>query len=153
MLNTLPREQYRITLGMGEYEYYLDIQDRRLYLTTPIDNDVMDFGMSNAMSLTDNIISYNREDQNLAISDRKPIRLYINSPGGDIVEGFSLVGAIETSKTPVYTINVGQWSSMAFLIGIAGHRRFSLPYMTFLMHDGSSFTYGSAFLLYFFLNL
>lgn len=33
---------------------------------------------------------------------------------------------------------------MAFLIGIAGHKRFSLPKASFLMHDGSIFLYGSA---------
>lgn len=32
---------------------------------------------------------------------------------------------------------------MAFLIGISGHKRYSLPNMVFLMHDGSNFMYGS----------
>ena len=60
-----------------------------------------------------------------------------------MTEGFTLVSAIELSKTPIYTINMGQWSSMAFLIGITGHKRFSLPYSSFLMHDGSIFAFGS----------
>lgn len=67
----------------------------------------------------------------------------IVSPGGDIYEGFSLVEVIKMSKTPVYTYNMGQWSSMAFYIGIAGHRRFSLPSAVFLLHDGSYGAYGS----------
>ena len=71
------------------------------------------------------------------------ISLYINSPGGNLNEGFALIDAIKISKTPVYTINVGQWSSMSFLIGITGHKRFSLPSATFLMHDGSSGAFGS----------
>ena len=77
-------------------------------------------------------------------AEREPIRLYINSPGGDVTEGFALISAMELSKTPIHTINMGQWSSMAFLIGIAGHKRFSLPKASFLMHDGSIFLYGSA---------
>ena len=80
----------------------------------------------------------------IPIEDRRPIRLYINSPGGDVTEGFALVSAIELSKTPIWTINMGEWCSMAFLIGITGHKRLSLPNMTFLMHEGTSFAGGSA---------
>ena len=32
---------------------------------------------------------------------------------------------------------------MAFLIGITGHKRLSLPTASFLMHDGSTFAFGS----------
>ena len=32
---------------------------------------------------------------------------------------------------------------MAFLIGITGHKRFSFPNSYFLLHDGSSFAYGT----------
>ena len=90
------------------------------------------------------IIDCNRIDEGKSPAEREPIRLYINSPGGDVTEGFALISAMELSKTPIHTINMGQWSSMAFLIGIAGHKRFSLPKASFLMHDGSIFLYGSA---------
>lgn len=89
------------------------------------------------------IMQCNKDDMGIDTKERKPIIIYINSPGGDINEGFPVIAAIELSKTPVHTVNVGQWSSMAFLIGIAGHKRFALPYTTFLMHDGSDFMYGS----------
>ena len=79
----------------------------------------------------------------LDLINNDDISLYINSPGGNLNEGFALIDAIKISKTPVYTINVGQWSSMSFLIGIPGHKRFSLPSATFLMHDGSSGAFGS----------
>ena len=59
------------------------------------------------------------------------------------MEGFSLIGAIKLSKTPVYTVNTGIWYSMAFLIGITGHKRFSLPYSAFLMHDGQNAVWDS----------
>ena len=142
MVRELPQE-CRMNMTLYDYEHYLNVRDRRLYLVSDINSSESDFEMSVATNLVDDIISYNREDYGIPASERRPIRLYINSPGGDIIDGFSLVGAIETSKTPVYTINIGQWSSMAFLIGITGHKRFSLPYMTFLMHDGSTFMFGS----------
>ena len=144
MIKEFPKDQCKISICMGEYERYLDQLDRRLYLTVPIEDGAFDFDMTVATEIVDNIIAYNREDRDLPKEERKPIRLYINSPGGDVTDGFAIVNAIKISKTPIYTVNIGQWSSMAFLIGITGHRRFSLPNMTFLMHDGSTFTFGSS---------
>ena len=53
-----------------------------------------------------------------------------------------MVSAIELSKTPVYTINLGEWCSMAFLIGITGKQRYSLPNSTFMMHEPSTLVGG-----------
>ena len=138
----------QLQLGLGDYEQYKIFMDRRIYLTTQIvctddEDGCDDYYRSATMRAVEDIMDFNRADIDVPVTDRKPIRIYINSPGGDITEGFSLLSAIELSKTPIYTINIGQWSSMAFLIGIAGHRRFSLPYMTFLMHDGSSGVFDS----------
>ncbi|MBQ3413271.1 ATP-dependent Clp protease proteolytic subunit [Candidatus Saccharibacteria bacterium] len=147
MVHELPKD-CRVTLALEDYEHYLDTVNRRLYLTSLIetsDNESAGYAMSSASCIVDSILAYNRKDaeDGIAPQDRKPIRLYINSPGGDVTEGFAVIGAIELSQTPVYTINIGQWSSMAFLIGITGHKRLSLPNMTFLMHDGKTFTYDS----------
>lgn len=124
-----------------------DLENRRLYLYGEImDIDAEEGAIAIASSvgeLVECIFEYNRADAGKAVELRKPIKLYINSPGGDQNEGFSLVDAITLSKTPIYTINVGQWSSMSFLIGITGHRRFSFPHATFLLHDGSSGAFGS----------
>ena len=146
MLKDFMPDQAKISLNLNEYLAYQDYLDRRLYLNTAISyiEGIVVVGESSiANELVGWIFDYNRDDQDKPIEERKPIRLYIDSPGGDMTGGFAIVNAIKISKTPIYTINVGQWSSMAFLIGITGHRRFSLPDMTFLMHDGSLFTSGS----------
>lgn len=127
----------------------IDKMDRRLYLygsiLTADDEDINMVGSSMVADIIEKIMEFNRADKNDDIDpeQRTPIRLYINSPGGDVTEGFALIDVIEASKTPVYTINVGEWSSMSFLIGIAGKKRFSLKHATFLLHDGSSFVGGS----------
>ncbi len=150
MLHDFLNEDIRLSIDtdIGEYEdRVLNLKDRRLYLTFEIeDADTEGLYKSRTTQIIDDILAINRCDsQNkVRLKDRKPIRLYINSPGGRVSEGFALISAIELSKTPIYTINIGAWSSMAFLIGIAGHKRLSLPYTTFLMHDGSTFTYNSA---------
>lgn len=147
MIFDLPMEKLHFEINMEDYEKYLALQDRRLYLNSGIktsEDECDGVYMSKVSQMVDDIIAYNRKDNESKDGIRKPIRIYINSPGGDITEGFSLVSAIELSKTPVYTINTGQWSSMAFLIGIAGHKRFSLPHMTFLMHDGFNGAFDSS---------
>jgi len=146
----IPKEQLRYNCDINDFSYLQEVNDRRYRLYGPIeamsDMDSQDPSLDVPMVpwLVEQILQCNREDCNLPIDQRKPIRLYINSPGGDMMDGLALVNAIELSETPVYTINVGQWCSMAFVIGITGHKRFSLPGMTFLMHDGSTYTRGSS---------
>ena len=84
------------------------------------------------------ILRFNREDKedNIEPSKRKPIILYINAPGGDVAQGYALVSVIACSKTPVYTVAFGMCASMAFLVFLAGHKRFAFPFAIFLMHDG-----------------
>lgn len=114
-----------------------DIADRRLYINTEIDSDVTDH-------IVYHIMRYNRMDKDLRTSERRPIVIYINSPGGSVVDGYGIIDAILTSQTPVYTVNVALCASMAFLVFLAGERRYSMPHSEFLMHDGSTFSYGSA---------
>ena len=133
---------------LWDFKRERELGDRRVYLygeILPLDSDDGFYADASIASfIVEQILDINRIDDGIDPEEREPIRLYINSPGGDATEGFALISAIEISKTPVYTINMGQWSSMAFLIGIAGHKRFSLPKASFLMHDGSIFLYGSA---------
>lgn len=137
-----------INCDLWDFKRARELEDRRVYLygeILPLDSDDGFYADASIASfIVEQILDINRIDEGIDPEEREPIRLYINSPGGDVTEGFALISAIEISKTPIYTINMGQWSSMAFLIGIAGHKRFSLPKASFLMHDGSIFLYGSA---------
>ena len=113
-----------------------DRQQRKLWLETEItQNSVSD--------IVHAILQYNREDIGKSIDDRQPILLYICSNGGEVDAGYSLIDVIEASKTPVYTINLGYWYSMAFIIGIAGHKRFATRNSKILCHDGMSMVYAS----------
>lgn len=134
-------------LNFGDYGDD-DIENRRLLLYGSIDDidskTEEDAEISKTGKICKQILRYNREDKGKPEEEREPIFLFINSPGGDYTEGFPLIDIIELSKTPVYTVNMGQWSSMAFLIGITGHKRFALPHATFLMHDGVSGGFGTS---------
>lgn len=141
--NELP-ENLRVTADLFDYRLFreqeADRGSRRLYLRGEIPSVEDDDSTSVSIDeLVDKIREFNREDKTKLEADRTPIRLFIDSPGGDISAGFKLVDAITTSKTPVYTINESKCYSMAFLIFICGSKRFSTPKATFLMHDGVMF--------------
>ena len=108
-----------------------DIDNRNFFINSDIDDDCIN-------SIGYHILRCNRLDKGIPIEDRTPIRLYINSCGGDIYAGYSLIDIIKTSKTPIYTINEGVCMSMAFLISIAGQKRYAFPHSVYLMHEGYS---------------
>lgn len=89
------------------------------------------------------IIRINREDKNIPIEDRKPIKLFIDSPGGDLETTLAFVGLVGLSKTPVHTINAGIAYSGGGLILMSGHKRFAMPNSQTLIHSGSGGTYGT----------
>lgn len=144
----LPALEPKINTAIDEYLHYKDVSERRLWFNTSVagmdDVDVVDATTLLATDIVHHIIQYNRDDEGVPVDKRKPIKLYINSPGGDIYEGFALIDAITISKTPVYTYNVGMCASMGFLIYIAGQKRFILPRSMFLLHDGFNGSWSSS---------
>lgn len=122
--------------SIDEYFYLRDLRQRKLFINTAIDQ-------SSIIAIIRHIMQYNAEDRNIPVEKRKPILLYLTSEGGQVDAGFELIDVIQNSKTPVYTINLGYWYSMGFLIGIAGHKRFASANSKMLMHDGSTFVYNS----------
>ena len=73
-----------------------------------------------------------------------PIVIYIDSPGGSLNATLSIIAAIQISKTPVYTVNLGKAWSGGFFLLIAGTKRFALPYSSYLFHEGSTALGGDA---------
>lgn len=122
---------------LQEVFYFKDLKNRRLTLNDDIDQ-------STVHEIVRHILQYNRDDMNLRVEDRKPIVLYVCSNGGEMDSGFELIDVIKNSLTPVYTVNLGYQYSMGFLIGLAGHKRFATKNAKYLIHDGSSFIYGSS---------
>lgn len=123
--------------GLIDQVFYLqDLKQRKLFL----DDEVTQYTVQ---EIVRHILQINREDYGKPEAERQPILLYVTSNGGDVDSGFKLIDAIQCSKTPVYTVNLGFQYSMGFLIGLAGHRRYATRNAKFLMHDGSNFIYNS----------
>ena len=66
-----------------------------------------------------------------------PIRLYVNSPGGDVNSGYAIFDTIRYIKSPVSIINTGLCASIATVINVAAkkERRYSMPNAKFLIHQ------------------
>lgn len=122
--------------SIDELFYLKDLKERKLFLNR-------DINQASVASVAHSILQFNRDDKYIPPEKRTPILLYLVSNGGEVDSGFELIDIIQNSKTPVYTINLGYWYSMGFLIGIAGHKRYATANSKILMHDGSYFVYNS----------
>jgi ATP-dependent Clp protease protease subunit len=125
-----------------ERVYQNQLQYREIILNDDVTEDIIEL-------VTVQIMNFNREDdeaeETLKEYDRKknPITLFVNSSGGLVDDGLSVVSAIRASKTPVHTVVLGKAYSMGFLILIAGHRRFAQAYSAIMYHQISSGTIGT----------
>ncbi len=105
------------------------LKERKIVLNDTIDMCILE-------DVTLQIIKFNKEDQGLPREKRKPIYLYLQSPGGNVIHGFSLVDVIKASETPVYAVCFSNCSSMAFHLFIACEKRYAFKHSILLSHDG-----------------
>lgn len=75
------------------------------------------------------------------LGTKDPINIYINSSGGSVYDGLTLISLIESMQDEGYeinTINMGYAMSMAFLISVIGTHRYAFRYATYMVHDIAS---------------
>lgn len=116
-------------------EFYRRLKNREILWNDDIDDATIDIALY--------IKKWNDEDKALAIEDRQPIKIFINSDGGYVATVLHVIDMIHLSKTPVYTIGMGRVYSAGGLLLMAGHKRYIFPHTSCLIHDGSSGAIGS----------
>lgn len=89
------------------------------------------------------ILKWNTADKNIPQELRKPIYIYINSDGGDVIIGTQILNTIEASITPIYTVGFAKCASMASYILAAGHKRYCFKNTVVLYHDGQTGYFSS----------
>ncbi len=109
------------------------LKDRIIILGVPIDDHVANVVIAQLLYLES-------EDP------KKDIFLYINSPGGYATSGLAIYDTMQFIKCDVSTICIGQASSAAALLLIAGAKgkRLSLPHSRILIHQPSGAIQGQA---------
>ncbi len=115
--------------------YYRNLEDRVIWIDYGVDETILEVSKL--------IMQFNKEDRDIPVEQRKPIKLLLYSYGGDGQACFSLLDIIALSKTPVWTVNMGVAMSAGLLILLAGHKRFCLKNSTALAHSGSGGASGT----------
>ena len=75
---------------------------------------------------------------------KKPIKLYLNTPGGSVYDGLAIIDTINYIEPDVETIGIGLQASMGAMLlscGAKGHR-YCLPNARIMIHQPSSGTEG-----------
>lgn len=98
--------------------------DRIIVLGTPIYEDTANIVMAQLMFL-------NSQD------NKKPIQMYINSPGGSVVDGLQIYDMMQLIKAPVQTVCTGMAASMAAILLAGGEKgmRGALPNSEIMIHQ------------------
>lgn len=135
----LPPEATMQLADPSMVNYYQCLDNRILWVDGEIDITLLE--------ITRLIMYWNIQDKGIPVEDRKPIKLFIFSPGGNLAETMHACSIMQMSKTPVWTVNMGMAMSGGFLLLINGHKRFTMPYARAMFHRGSggaAGTYGQA---------
>ena len=76
----------------------------------------------------------------------RDINMYINTPGGSVYDGLSVVDTMEFIKSDVSTICMGMAASMGSILLVSGSKgkRFALPHSRVLIHQPLGGTKGQA---------
>lgn len=115
-------------------EFYRRLRDREIVWNDVINDCMIDIPLY--------IFKWNKEDAELSVEDRRPIKIFINSNGGDVNVTLFTASVIALSKTPVITIGMGRAYSSGGLLLMAGHKRLIFDTTSILIHDGSTGAIG-----------
>jgi ATP-dependent Clp protease protease subunit len=112
-------------MGKREDENEQILRDRGIILLTGgIDVEM-------AARIYGEIIAYNTEGK------VEQIQMIVNSLGGEVSAGFSIIDMMESSRIPVHTFGTGEIASMGLMVFMAGARgkRMITPRTSILVTD------------------
>ena len=74
------------------------------------------------------------------------LTLFINTPGGSVIDGWAIIDTMELSRIPIRTVGVGSIISMGVPIFIAGTKgeRIMTPNANVMAHTFTSYLYGKS---------
>lgn len=79
-----------------------------------------------------------------SIDATEPVHLYISSPGGSVLDGYSIIDIMDRIEAPVYTYCLGMAASMGALIFISGQKRHMLKNSELMLHQPLGGVQGQA---------
>lgn len=134
-MNTLvPMVVEQTNRGERAFDIYSRLlKERVIFVTGPIE----DYGAS---LITAQLLFLEADNP------KKPISMYINSPGGVVTAGMAIYDTMQFIKPPVATLCIGQAASMGSLLLCAGEpgMRAALPNARIMLHQPSGGFQGQA---------
>lgn len=117
---------------MSKDNIYIDTEKRVVYFHTNVNEDTIS---KVNYWLLDVLRSDQSKEDSQKSFERKPIKFYINSYGGQIDSCFSLIDIMLKSKTPIYTYCNSYCASSGLKIFLAGSKRFVSKTTHVMMHQ------------------
>ena len=109
------------------------LKARTLLISDPIDHKV-------SARVIAQLLMLDHEDP------KKPVKIFINSPGGSAYDGFAIYDLIRFIRPEVKIVNMGLSASAATVIMLAAKKenRFAVPNARIMIHQPSMRSYGGA---------
>lgn len=130
----IPSVTEQTSRGEKTYDVYSRLLlDRIIFITGDIEDN-----MANAICAQ--LLFLQSQDP------KKPINVYINSPGGIVTSGLAIYDTMNYVKCPIATYCIGQAASMGAILLSAGTKgmRYALPNARIMIHQPSGGAEGQA---------
>lgn len=106
------------------------VQERIIFIDDVIDSDLAN-GIIAQMLYLDSL-------------NNKPIKIYINTPGGSISSGLAIYDTALLLKSPINTYCIGQAASMGAILLLVGQERYATKHSKIMVHQPSGGFIGNA---------
>jgi ATP-dependent Clp protease protease subunit len=126
--NLIPTVVESTNRGERSWDIYSRLlRERIVFVGTPIDSQVANVFIAQILFLAHE-------------SPEQEIKVYINSPGGEVYAGLAMYDTMQSIRPDVAAYGLGFVASMATVLLSAGApgKRFALPNSRILIHQGSS---------------
>lgn len=80
----------------------------------------------------------------LTENDDKDVTIFLNSPGGNVIEGLEIYNLLRASGRNITTVLTGMAASMGSIIFLAGDRRIAMTGSLYMVHKPSGLVWGDA---------
>ncbi len=120
--------------GERSYDIYSRLlKERIIFVYGPIEDNMANLIVAQLLFLE-------------AENPKKPIYMYINSPGGSVTAGLAIYDTCKYVAAKIATVCLGQACSMGALLLTAGSKglRYALPYSRIMIHQPSGGFQGQA---------
>lgn len=106
------------------------VQERIIFIDDVVDSELAN-GVIAQMLYLDSI-------------DQKEISIYINTPGGSVLDGLAIYDVSKLIKSPIKTVCIGEAASMGAILMLMGKERCITKHSRLMLHQPSGSIRGTA---------